>query len=112
MDPLLLDLIVTDITSLGRWDALRYFLETGEERATMDDIGVAVGRDSTALLGILGELTALGWLSRRTNEAGQTEYVLTQEQGRRMLLDQLRAALHDREFCIQALYYWTRGAGL
>ncbi|MGH2541659.1 MAG: hypothetical protein ACRDIB_02610, partial [Ardenticatenaceae bacterium] len=109
MEPELLHLLTREITSLGSWDALRYFLETGEEEATLDEIGMAAGRDSTAMLDILGALTGLGWLSRRANAGGKTVYKLTQERSRRALLDQFHTSLHDRLFRLQAMYHWTRG---
>jgi hypothetical protein len=108
MDPRLLHLLTQEITSFGLWDALRYFLETGSERATMDEIGLAVGRDSDIMLSILGELTTRGWLARRVNEEGITEYVLTQEQERRTLLDHFHATLQERTFRLQAIYHWTQ----
>ncbi len=109
MEPSLLHLLIHEINSFGRWDALRFYLEGGAERATMDQIGLAAGRDSATLLRGLGELASLGWLARRANDAGETEYILTQARDRRLLLDQLHTAMHDRAFRLQAIYHWTRG---
>lgn len=108
MEPALLHLLTHEINSFGRWDALRYFLETDSEQATLDEIGAAVGRSSEVLLRILGELTTLGWLARRS-QGGVTFYVLTQELDRRHLLDRLRASMHDHRFRLQVIYQWTRG---
>lgn len=108
MDPALRHLLTHEITTLGRWDVLRFFLETESEQGTMDEIGLAVGRDSEMLLTSLGALTTHGWLARRTQE-GTTYYVLTQERERRDLLERLHTALHERRFRLQALYQWTRG---
>ncbi|MDQ4078197.1 MAG: hypothetical protein M3220_18365 [Chloroflexota bacterium] len=109
MEPELYRLLTRDITSLGRWDALRFFLEMEQEQATMDEIGMAAGRDSAPMLSILGALTSLGWLTRRTDESGETLYQLTREQERRQLLDRFHDAIHDRTFRLQAMYHWTRG---
>jgi hypothetical protein len=108
MDPTLLRLLTIEITSFGLWDALRYFLENETERGTLDDIGFAIGRDSNAMLSLLGDLTSKGWLSRRTLESGVTEYVLTQERERRALLDHLYAAFQGHLFRLQAIYHWTQ----
>lgn len=109
MEPALRSLLSQQITSLARWDVLRYFLETESEQATLDEIGLAAGRDSDTMLEAVGSLTSQGWLSRRSSEEGATFYRLTQERSHRELLDQLRAALHERTFRLQALYHWTVG---
>lgn len=109
MNPELLYLLTNEITALGQWDVFRYFLETDEQEASMDEISVAIGRDSEVLIGILGELTTRGWLARRSYDT-ETTYLLTQEQERRRQLERLRASFHDRAFRLQAIYHWTRGA--
>ena len=65
MDPDLLHLLTHEITAFAQWDVLRYFLESGHAQASMDDISIAVGRDSEALIDMLGQLTTRGWLARR-----------------------------------------------
>ncbi len=109
MDRGLLQLLTTEITSFAQWDVLRFFVDTGSHVATMDQIAQAIVRDSATLVGVMGELTTRGWLARRSNAAGEAEYLLTQERDRRRLLDQLHASLHDRNFRLQAIYHWTRG---
>lgn len=102
-------LLAKEISSFSRWDVLRFFLETGQDQATMDEIGDATGRDSEVLLNVMGALTTFGWLARRMGE-GETSYLLTQEEERRRLLDRLHASFHDSLFRQQAIYQWTRGA--
>ncbi len=109
MEPSLYQLLTQEVTSLGHWDVLRFFLETDEEQATLDEIGLAAGRDSGLMLTILGSLTSLGWLTRRSGESGESFYQLTKERERRALLDHLHASLHDRAFRLQAIYQWTMG---
>ena len=108
MDPDLLHLLTHEITAFAQWDVLRYFLENGHAQASMDDISIAVGRDSEALIDMLGQLTTRGWLARRTDKQ-QTIYLLTQEQERRRLLERLHASFHDHTFRLQVIYHWTQG---
>ena len=107
MDADLLHLLTSEITSFARWDVLRFFLETGSEKGTMDEISLAIGRHPELLLSIMGELTSLGWLARRTDE-NKTHYFLTQEQERRQLLDRLYASMYDLSFRLKAIYHWTQ----
>lgn len=110
LEPALYQLLTRDVVTMTHWDVLRFLLEM-HEPATLDEIAAASGRDSGALLNALGALTSGGWLTRATDEAGQTVYRLTQEQGHRARLDRLRAALHERPTRLHALFLWTRGHG-
>ncbi len=107
MDPDLLHLITHEVTTFAQWDALRYFVETHDTQATMDEISIAVGRESDILIDMLGQLTSRGWLARQSHNQ-QTFYYLTQEQERRRLLERLHASFHDHTFRLQAIYHWTQ----
>lgn len=107
LDPDLLHLLTHDITTFAQWDTLRYFVESHQTQATMDEISIAIGRESDILIDILGQLTSRGWLARQSHDQ-QTFYYLTQEQERRRLVERLHASFHDHTFRLQAIYHWTQ----
>ena len=107
LDPELLHLLTHDVTTFAQWDTLRYFVESYQTQATMDEISIAIGRESDILIDILGQLTSRGWLARQSHDQ-QTFYYLTQEQERRRLLERLHASFHDHTFRLQAIYHWTQ----
>src|SRR5262245_33227111 len=106
MDAALSRLLMSEITSFARWDVLRFFLETEQRPTTIDQLSLSLERDISSLLTILGDLTALGWLARRSDPASGTVYTLTQERERRLLLDKFHAAMHDSTFRLKAITYW------
>ncbi|MCB0078692.1 MAG: hypothetical protein KDD73_14875 [Anaerolineales bacterium] len=108
LDSTWVDLLQGPINSLSRWDCLRYFLETGEWSATLDQIAMASGRESAILLDDLGALTSDGWLLRRRDEAGDSIYQLTQADDKLHTLDALLSAMQNDSFRLKALYQWTR----
>ena len=108
MNPDLLHLLTHEITTFAQWDVLRYFVESGDAQATMDEISLAAGRESDILIDVLGQLTTRRWLTRQSHNQ-QTFYYLTVEQERHRLLEQLHASFHDRTFRLQAIYHWTQG---
>ena len=108
MDPDLLHLLTHEITTFAQWDVLRYFVESGHAQATLDEIGIAAGRESDVLIDVLGQLTTRRWLTRQ-NHNQQTFYYLTLEQKRHRILEQLHASFHDRTFRLQVIYHWTQG---
>ena len=108
MDPDLLHLLTHEITTFAQWDVLRYFVESGHARATMDEICLAAGRESDILINVLGQLTTRGWLTRQSDNQ-QTFYYLTLEQEHHRILEQLHASFHDRTFRLQVIYHWTQG---
>jgi hypothetical protein len=108
MDAALSHLLMSEVTSFARWDVLRFFLETEQRPTTIDQLSLALERDISSLLAILGELTTLGWLARRSDPVLGTIYTLTQERERRLLLDKFHAAMHDSTFRLQVITYWSR----
>lgn len=105
MAPEMRQLLMWDVNTLARWDVLRCFLENDYTPATLDDIAYATARDTEELLTATGALVAAGWLSRRTVDV-ETQYTLTQERERRILLNQLHTSLQDHDFRLKAIYYW------
>lgn len=109
MPPVLLHLITHEVNSFGRWDVLSYFLESGSEEGTLDQIAAAIGRETGAMFALLGELVSAGWLSRQVAESGETRYRISQAVDRRRQLEQLKAAMASRAFILKAIYHWSVG---
>ncbi|MFZ1735964.1 MAG: hypothetical protein WAU31_03460 [Candidatus Moraniibacteriota bacterium] len=104
-----IEFLQNEVSSLSRWDCLRYFLDLGESSATLDQIALASGRESDTLLDDLGALTSAGWLVRRRNWDGETVYQPAQAEDRQRTLDTFHTHMESDTFRLKVLYQWTRG---
>jgi len=107
MDPRLLDLLQTRLTSFVKWDVLRFFHEHPQLTDTADRIAQHTGRDVLAVEPELVQL-ARHHLLEMELLSGLRVYTLSDDLATRQLIHDFFTACDDRQFRIKAIYHVIR----
>lgn len=104
MDPRLLDLVRTRLTSFVQWDLVRFFNEHPQITDTAENIARYTGRDLRVV-----ELELMKLARQNIVEAemltGLRVYTLSDDPAVRRLIADFIEACRDPRFCIRATYH-------
>ena len=104
IDPRLLDLLQTRLTSFIKWDVVRFFYEHPETTDTADRIAHATGRDLHTVEPELVQLARHAILEMDTL-TGLRVYTLSDDPDTRQLIHEFFTACDDRQFRLKAIYH-------
>lgn len=108
MDPRLLDLLHTRLTSFVKWDVLRFFHEHPQVTDTAENIARSAGRDLRAVEPELAQLARHSILEMETL-TGLRVYTLSDDPATRQLIHEFFIACDDRSFRLRAIYHVIHG---
>ena len=108
MDPALLDLIKSKITSFIKWDLVRFFYENPNTMDSAENIARYVGRNVDSVAPELHELAEDGVMDRRMMDEIPV-YSLAIDDQMRQLIERFILACEDRHFRVKAVYHIIRG---
>lgn len=104
IDPRLLDLLQTRLTSFIKWDVMRFFYENPEMTDTADRIAHSTGRDVHTVEPALFQLARHAILEMDTL-SGLRVYTLSDDPDTRQLIHEFFTACTDRRFRLKAIYH-------
>lgn len=108
MDPALLDLIQSKVTSFVKWDLVRFFYENPNTMDSAENIARYVGRNVGSVVPELDELAEDGVMDKRI--VGQIlTYSLAEDNEMRQLIERFILACEDRHFRVKAVYHIIKG---
>ncbi len=108
MDPQLLDLVRTKISSFIKWDLVRFLRENPNTADTAENIAKYIGRNAATVEPELRELVDSGIMDVRLLE-GMPIYSLTGNADTRELIERFIKACEDRHFRVKVIYHIVRG---
>ncbi|HMM29193.1 MAG TPA: hypothetical protein PKD46_13000 [Aggregatilineaceae bacterium] len=108
LDPRLLDLLHTRLTSFVKWDVLRFFHEHPQITETAENIARSTGRDLRAVEPELVQLARHSILEMEML-TGLRVYTLSDDPAIRQLIHEFFIACDDRRFCLRAVYHVIDG---
>ncbi len=108
MDPQLLDLVRTKVSSFIKWDLVRFLRENPNTADTAENIARYIGRNAATVEPELRELVDSGVIEVKLLE-GMPIYSLTGDAHTRELIDRFIKACEDRHFRVKVIYHIVRG---
>lgn len=108
IDPRLLDLLRTRLTSFVKWDVLRFFHEHPQITDTAENIAHSTGRDLRAVEPELAQLARHNILEMELL-TGLRVYTLSDDPATRQLIHEFFTACDDRRFLLRVIYHVLRG---
>ena len=110
MDPRVLELIKSHITTFTRWDIIRFLHENPNTQDTAENLARYVGRDPQVILGEARALELEQILVSET-QGTHTLYRLAEDAELRDLIATLVEAARDRTFRMKLVYHILRAGG-
>ena len=110
MDPRVLELIKSHITTFTRWDIIRFLHENPNTQDTAESLARYVGRDPQVIVHEARELELERILESET-QGTHTVYRLAEDADLRGLIATLVEAARDRTFRMKLVYHILRAGG-
>lgn len=107
MDPRLLDLLQTRLTSFIKWDIVRFFYENPDTTDTADRIAQSTGRDLRTVEPELVQLARHAILEMETL-TGLRVYTFSDDPDTCQLIHEFFSACEDRQFRLKAIFHVIR----
>ena len=104
MEPHLLDLLTTRLTSFVKWDVIRFFYQNPQVTETAERIADEIGREVDVVEPELVQLARHAILEMETL-TGLRVYTFSDNSDTRRLIHEFFTACEDRRFRLKAIYH-------